>query len=241
MSEQNQELLEEMFSKFEDVTMEGTDEIIVIVDRSGSMGSIALEAQGGINGFIDQQQKMPGEAKFTLVEFDSYVDIVQERVPLREATPYELQPRGMTSLYDAIGITLSPYVKGVETDDKGSKVVVIVTDGGENSSKEYTRTDINEMITSLQDSGWDFIFLAANQDAMEAGTSIGVKGADTVNFAATSGGVTAAYDTAMAYTSSVRMKSKADFYNIKDDLEKVAMDQFVDVANPTPSDSSDNS
>lgn len=178
------------------------DEIILIADRSGSMSSIREDAQGGINSFIEAQKK-EGNANLTFIEFDSIIDAVYNQIDINEATEYELEPRGGTALYDAIGATLA-NANNIKTT--GKKIVVIVTDGGENASQEWTRDTIFERIDSLKENGWDFLFLAANQDAMDVGTSLGFSAGETVNFAASSQGAQDAYGLASTYTSNIRGK-----------------------------------
>ena len=195
------------------------DEIILIADRSGSMTNIKSDAEGGINAFIKEQQK-EGSANLTFVEFDDHVDAVYKQTDIKEAKDYDLQPRGMTALYDAIGATLA-NADSISTT--GKKIVVIVTDGGENSSKEWTQQMVFDRIDSLKESGWDFLFLAAGQDAMGVGMSLGMIAGETVNFAATSVGTQAAYAVASTYTSSLRggMSKSAVMDMIDDEVDKM--------------------
>lgn len=176
------------------------DEIILIADRSGSMHSIQEDAQGGINTFIADQKK-EGSANLTFVEFDNEIDVVYNQTDIKNVSDYELIPRRSTALYDAIGFTLSNVEKIITT---GKKIVVIVTDGGENSSQEWSQSKIFERIESLKKSGWDFLFLAANQDAMQTGINLGIQAGEIVNFASTSIGTRAAYGAASNYTTSLR-------------------------------------
>ena len=176
------------------------DEIILIADRSGSMFSIKNDAQGGINAFIEEQKK-EGNANLTFIEFDSRVDAVYKQIDITEATEYELEPRGGTALYDAIGATLANADKITTT---GKKIVVIVTDGDENASQEWTRDTVFERIDALKESGWDFLFLAAGQDAMTVGLSLGMDAGETVNFAASAMGAAEAYGATTNYVSNLR-------------------------------------
>jgi len=222
MVEQNKQILDQLFKDMPAKT--GIDEIIIIVDRSGSMATIKDDAEGGINTFIKQQQDLPGKANLTLVEFDDKVDRLYDRANIKEVTKYSLLPRGWTALYDAIGKTLADF-KSVELGTDGTAgVVVIVTDGQENGSREYKQADVFGMITEFQDKGWNFLFLAAGQDAMAAGTRMGINSADTMSYAATKGGIDTAYETACLYASTVRSSNKLAFYAHKADLEIKAMD-----------------
>lgn len=176
------------------------DEIILIADRSGSMYTIQHDAEGGINNFIREQQK-EGNANLTFIEFDSEINAVYKQTDIKNVTDYELVPRGGTALYDAIGATLA-NADNIKTT--GKKIVVIVTDGGENSSREWSQQAIFERIESLKERGWDFLFLAANQDAMSTGTSLGIEAGETITFANTGIGTQSAYHAATTYTSNLR-------------------------------------
>ncbi len=210
------------------------DEIILIVDRSGSMYSIVLDAQGGINTFIEEQKK-EGNANLTMVEFDDVTNALYKQTDIKEATEYTLEPRGSTALYDAIGATLA-NADAVKTT--GKKIVVIVTDGGENASTEWTQTSVFERIESLKEAGWDFLFLAANQDAMAVGMSLGMEAGETVAFAADGVGTQSAYAVASSYTANLRGgMSKgatmdaldADITNLAG-LSKTGKDSVVDLS-----------
>ncbi len=187
-------------------TSTGTDEIICIVDRSGSMASMQVEAQGGLNAFVEEQCKV-GKANLTIVEFDSYVDVVCEQVDINKASAYELKPRGMTALLDAIGLVISNNEKYTAKD--GKTIVVVMTDGMENASKEWTRPQINKLINERKEEGWEFMFLAAGQNAIEVGTSYGFDANSTVTFSDTGLGATNATEVASVYTASLRTMSKS--------------------------------
>lgn len=175
-------------------------EIIVILDRSGSMSTIANDAIGGFNTFVEEQKKVKGEATLTLIQFDDKYEVVYKNVPLNEVKPLTnntFVPRGMTALNDAIGKAITSHNTGggCSVCAKDTKVIVaILTDGEENSSREYSTSKINELISHYREShNWEFIFLAANQDAFKVGNLFGIKKDDTFNFVADSLGTQAAY------------------------------------------------
>lgn len=200
MSE-NQQILDEMF-KDNKITTTGTpDEIICIIDRSGSMGSIQEDAQNGFNHFLAEQKDVPGEANLTLVEFDHECNEIYNRANLKSVEQYTLNPRGCTALLDAIGRTLNSQP---EFSKETKVIVVIVTDGGENSSKEYTRSQVFDLITSRREQGWEFLFLAADQDAISVGVSMGIASNKSANFARTASGTYSVHDTTSKYISSYR-------------------------------------
>ena len=181
------------------------DEIVMIVDCSTSMRSIQTEAQDGINQFIKEQQEVDGGANFTLVEFDNHSKVIHERIDINSVPGYELEPRGMTALCDAIGSACA----AVENTD-GKIIIVIVTDGDENASQELNAADVKTLITEKQEAGWEFIFLAANQDAIATGANYGIAQDTSINYDANAQGATFAYNAASTYTRSLRTKSKAE-------------------------------
>lgn len=164
-------------------------EIVVVLDRSGSMASCKTDAEGGLNTFIDQQKTAPGRANFTLIQFDDKYEVVCSGVDIRTVNHFTLVPRGWTALRDAVGKAITEtgerLSKLPESERPGLVVVVIVTDGAENASTEYTQQQIHDMIKHQQEVySWQFTFLAANIDAFAAGGDLGVKTSGTLQFSA---------------------------------------------------------
>ena len=154
-------------------------DITMVIDRSGSMQSIRTDAEGGINSFIEQQKQEPGEANVTLVQFDTDYEFVHSGVPIKQVPAFKLVPRGSTALLDAVGRAINETGARLavidESQRSGLVVFVIVTDGEENSSREFTRDQIRKMVEHQQSAyKWQFTFLAANQDAFAAGGSMGI-------------------------------------------------------------------
>ncbi len=196
----------------------GKDEIVCIIDRSGSMWGIKDDAAGGLNAFVAEQAKI-GEAKLTIVEFDDSTNIVCDRIDINEAVDYTLKPGGSTALLDAIGSVVGNNLK--YNAPEGKTIVVIITDGGENASHEWTRDSIFEMIEERKKDGWEFLFLASNQDAIKTGAMYGFDSNQTVSFANDAGGIKAAHDMVNVYTATTRTFSK----DAAMDMKK----QFVDM------------
>ena len=154
-------------------------ELVIIVDRSGSMQSIKDDAEGGINQLIEAQKKDEGECHFTLAQFDTQHDLVNDGTDIQKVEPFTLVPRGGTALYDAIGITLNAVgerlSKTPEEQRPGLVSVVIVTDGYENSSGEFDQVTVKKMIEEQTNKyKWEFSYLGADQDAFAVGRGIGV-------------------------------------------------------------------
>jgi len=193
-------------------------EIVCILDRSGSMESIIEDAIGGFNSFLEDQQKLPGIANLTVVFFDSEkpFDIWCESTPVADVqklTREIYNPGAMTPLLDAIGKTIESSKVRLEKDCKKDQkvIVVVMTDGLENYSKEFTRKQIFDKISEQEkDHNWEFVFLAANQDAIVEGKKLGFASGRSVNFASTAAGTQRAYQTVNTAVSSYRSGADID-------------------------------
>lgn len=170
-------------------------DITLIVDRSGSMEAIKSDAQGGINNFIEDQKKQPGQALFSLLQFDTEYEWVHKGIPIGNVQKYNLYPRGATALLDAVGRCINETgerLKNMAEDQRpGLIVIAIVTDGQENSSKEFTKKQIKDMITHQQDVyKWQFTYLGANQDAFDEAGSMGINLMGVMNYNSAKAGQT---------------------------------------------------
>lgn len=160
--------------------------ISIVLDRSGSMASIADDIVGGFNEFLREQRKRDGEARVTLVQFDGQdpFEILVDGRDLRDVqdlTRDRYQPRGMTPLLDATGrmilrIDNDVAARARKGEPEEDQIVVVVTDGLENASTEHTRKGVFELIEQRRAQGWAFVFLGADQDAYAEGTRMGVAG-----------------------------------------------------------------
>lgn len=165
--------------------------VAMCIDRSGSMDSMGSEVVGGCNAFLDEQRKTDASSgsptHLIVTTFDNTYELVRS-APLAEQsniTQEEIQPRGMTALYDAIGLCLDDATKAANarTLPYEKIVIFIITDGEENSSKIYKKDDITRRIKQLEDEyGWDFYFAAANQDAMVTGGALGFQQGKCVSY-----------------------------------------------------------
>lgn len=173
--------------------------ITLIVDRSGSMGHIAQEASAAINSYLHEQAKLDGDCTVILADFDGQdpFRLVHDG-DLKARTPYSMAPRGMTPLNDAIGRGIALTAERSAKADK--VIVVIVTDGGENSSREYTSGQITNLIKAKEAEGWGFVFLATDQAAWHAADVY--VGTQMVNNMTRSAGTGRAYGSTMSYASA---------------------------------------
>ena len=177
-------------------------EIAFVLDRSGSMNPITADAIGGFNTFLLAQQALSGQARLTLVLFDHEYLVAHNNVDIHAVPPLDNKtyvPRGMTALLDAVGRTIDDMgvrLAGTPEEDRPAKVIVaILTDGQENASRDYTFAKVSAMIKHQQEKySWEFIFLAANQDAIAAAGAISIQPKDAIAFQATPMGVRAAHD-----------------------------------------------
>lgn len=175
-------------------------EIAVILDRSGSMESIANDAIGGLNAFVDSQRRLPGEARMSLILFDDRYEVPIKSQPLAQVpllTRQTLVPRGSTALLDAIGRTLKKMTESFAARPAAARpdtiIVAILTDGEENASRTFSQAHIADLIAEKRAQGWEFIFLAANQDAIASATRLSIPAADARSFACTPAGARSSF------------------------------------------------
>jgi len=150
--------------------------ITYVLDMSGSMWQTLDGTIEGFNSFIKQQKEDPnGECFLTLILFDDEYQVVYKDKKIQDVenlTSETFVPRGQTALLDAIGKTINsvPHI-----DSQTNNIIIVIhTDGHENSSKEYTWETISEIISKKKDENWEFIFLGANQDAIETAAKINI-------------------------------------------------------------------
>ena len=160
----------------------GLTEIVFILDRSGSMGGLEADTIGGFNGLIKKQRKESGEALVSTVLFDDVCEVLHDRVPMEqveEMTADTYFVRGCTALLDAVGGAIhhiGNIHKYARDEDRPEKTLfIITTDGMENASRRYTYDKVKQMIGRQKAKyGWEFLFLGANIDAIEAAGAIGI-------------------------------------------------------------------
>lgn len=187
--------------------------ICILLDRSGSMQGQEDDVVGGVNAFIEEQKALPDPATITLVRFDSLaVERFRPMGPLSEAKPIgraDFLPRGGTPLLDAVGRTIAELDEDWKREQPERCVMVIVTDGQENQSIEFTRDKVKSLIRSRQDSGkWAFVYLGADVDAFAEAGSLGIPLSNSANFVKTSAGISAMYSAASGATRMMRETGK---------------------------------
>ena len=173
-------------------------EIVAVLDRSGSMATTATDVIGGFNAFVAEQKKRDMEVKATVVLFDDQYDVWQDGVDVNDIPDISAVyvPRGSTALLDAVGRAITTVGQRLcQTDEAqrpGKVVVLIMTDGQENASKEYTFKAIADMIKTQRETySWEFIFIGAGDDVFSVGEGLGI--GSTYAYNTTSKGTRHAY------------------------------------------------
>src|SRR6266403_2044335 len=170
-------------------------EIICLIDRSGSMTQIKSDAIGGFNSFLTEQKTLPGSASLTLALFSNRYDIVYNNAPLDTIEPLTdkiYKTTGTTALFYAIGKTIDNVgirLANTNEDERPNKILFIIL-----PMVKKMQAIIKLMITHQRENyNWEFVFLAANQDAMKAAENISISRGNTMNFSSTSDSINTAY------------------------------------------------
>ncbi len=175
----------------------GLTELVFILDKSGSMGGLETDTIGGFNTMLKKQQTVDSECHITTVLFDNNYELLHDRIDIKAVSPItekEYQVGGSTALLDAIGRTIHKIgnaQRHTADDFRAEKVMfVIITDGEENCSREYSSDKVKEQIERQKEKyGWEFIFLGANIDAVQTAEKFGIKADRAQRYHADSEGV----------------------------------------------------
>ena len=163
--------------------------ITFILDESGSMGRIENAAREGFNEFLQEQIAHGGDTWWTLTTFNTRTNTRFAAIPGAEVRPLgkDYSPGGMTALYDAIGAAVSKtqrYLESMRGDRPSDVIVVILTDGMENASRRWSHPQVFDLITEAEDSGWQFVYLGANQDSWQMSQRLGIRKGAVVDWKA---------------------------------------------------------
>ena len=202
-------------------------ELVFILDRSGSMGGLESDTIGGYNSMLQKQKEKPGAVNVTTVLFDDHYELLHDRIDMNEVSLLsgkDYYVRGTTALLDAIGKTITKMVNSqrkTSKDQQGKQVLfVIITDGMENASKEYSYKHIKKMVDLQKEKyGWEFIFLGANIDAAETAGRFGINENRAVNYHGDSKGTQLNYE--VLSETVMHMRTSASI----DDLWKEKIDE----------------
>lgn len=183
-------------------TKNGVTKIYCLLDRSGSMAGLVGDTLGGYNAFIKQQKEDPTEAYVTLAIFDTAYDVIYKDMPLQDVpllTEDIYFARGGTALFDAVGQTVE-MIKASVKDEDTKVILLITTDGEENSSTEYKQTVLKQLLDTWQENKNHVVmYFGANVDAFDEAGQLGIGKEFAANYSATGVGTANLY-TAMTMT-----------------------------------------
>jgi len=157
------------------------------------MFNIVDDMNGAIKQLMEDQAKEPGECKVDIITFDTDIDVEYEDADPLSVAGNVIKPRGNTALNDAIGfgiVRLGNRFRLMNEEDRPARVIfVVVTDGMENASREYTHAQVKRMVEQQTNQwNWTFMYLAANVDAFATGAGYGFTRGQTIAFAASGAG-----------------------------------------------------
>ena len=206
----------------------GLTELVFILDKSGSMSGLEKDTIGGFNSMLTKQQELDQECFITTVLFDNNYELLHDRINLKAVSPLtnkEYSIGGSTALLDAIGKTINKLIsvqKHTAQEYQAEKVMmIIITDGEENSSREYSADKIKSLIENQKTKyGWEFIFLGANIDSVETASAIGIDADRATNYHADKAGVSVNYMAMSDVVKNVRTKGSIN----KDWKKKILSD-----------------
>ena len=209
----------------------GLTELVFILDKSGSMGGLEKDTIGGYNTMLEKQKTVEGECCITTALFDHEYTLLFDRIDIKAVSPLtekEYAVGGSTALLDAIGLTIHKIGNAqahTAENYRAEKVLfVIITDGEENASREYSAGQVKQMIEQQKAKyGWEFVFLGANIDAVETAGRFGITPDRAQNFHADSEGVELNFLAMSEAVASYRQEdAMPDDWNkaIKQDFQK---------------------
>ena len=209
----------------------GLTELVFILDKSGSMSGLESDTIGGYNSMLKKQQSIEDECHITTVLFDNYYELLHDRIDIKAVsliTEKEYQVGGSTALLDAIGNTIHKIgnaQKHTAENYRAEKVMfVIITDGEENSSREYSAEKVKAQIERQKTKfGWEFIFLGANIDAVLTAGRFGIAPDRAIDYLADSEGTELNFKVMASAVATFREAGTVDeacFEEIRKDVKR---------------------
>ncbi len=206
-------------------------ELVFILDRSGSMNGLEGDTVGGFNALIEKQKKQDGQVFVSTVLFDSESEVLHDRIPLERVAPMtedDYAVGGCTALLDALGDAIRhignihKYARPEDVPEH--TLFVITTDGMENASRRYDAAQVKAMIERQKERyGWEFLFLAANIDAVETAAQYGIAPDRAVDYHADKEGTAVAYGAVAEAVCRVRGNAPLDAKwseSVREDFKK---------------------
>ena len=195
----------------------GLTELVLILDRSGSMQGLEADTIGGFNSMIEKQKKEEGEAFVSVVLFDDETEILYDRAAIQKVEPMtdrQYYVRGCTALLDAVGgairhiVNVHKYAREEDVPEK--TLFIITTDGMENASRKYSYDDVRRMIEKQKEQyHWEFLFLGANIDAAKEAARFGIPQSRAADYENDSAGTRLNYEVLSETVSCVRSAASA--------------------------------
>lgn len=209
----------------------GLTELVFILDKSGSMSGLEADTIGGYNSMLKKQQAVEGECCVTTVLFDNNYELLHDRIDIKavtEITEKEYQVGGSTALLDAIGRTIHKIdsaQKHTADDYRAEKVMfAIITDGEENSSREYSAEKVKKQIEKQKSKyGWEFVFLGANIDSVQTAGRFGIAPDRAIDYLADSEGTNLNFKAMASAVATFRETGTIDeacFEDIREDMKR---------------------
>jgi hypothetical protein len=236
----------------------GLTEIVLVLDRSGSMQSIRHDAEGGLQAFVRDQRKAPGEAHLTFYRFDDTVERVLEDVNLQfvQDVQLKLEPRGSTALFDALARAINEVGERLSRRSEAERpehvVVLAVTDGEENASKEYPRwhssflnsaygqwlglgsdgaSRIAAMIKRQREQyNWQFVFIGSTEESIKTAQDLGYGYSVTLANSPTGSSYRTSYNIMSSNVTAMRSGGGAQSLNFTEEQRAKAKDDVVNTA-----------
>ena len=203
-------------------------EVVMILDRSGSMGGLETDTIGGFNSMVEKQKKEEGEVFVSAVLFDDRREVLYDRTPIRRVermTEKQYYVRGCTALLDAVGLAIHhignvhKYARNEDVPEK--TIFVIITDGMENASRLYGPEKVRSMVERQQKKyNWEFLFIGANIDAVTEASRIGIQPSRAVNYVHDGRGTRLNFDTLSSAISGARAAASAREMNAMFDRDE---------------------
>ena len=203
--------------------------IAFLLDRSGSMWSIKQDVEGGFDAFIGTQKETEGTCHVTLAQFNTAYTVVYEAKPVSEVPALNLVPSGGTALYESMARLISETAAYLDTFSKkkrpASVIVAIMTDGYENSSREWNSAGIKKLVEEKTEAGWQFLYMGADQDAIEEAGKVGIAASNAVTYTRGNAkeAILATSSNVAAYRSAVAMDSPLASVAYSDDQREVLL------------------
>lgn len=199
-------------------------EVVALIDRSGSMTGKESDTIGGINATIDElkQNKVDENGnstsivKFSIKFFDHEEKLMINSLDIENITPLkisDLKPRGQTALLDAMGNTISYFINKKMCDPSSfdTCIIYVATDGIENCSKKYTKDNIKNLIEQAKQFSIQILYLGANQDAILEANQFGIDATQAINYSETSETIEAVYRSAARVAKRYRTSNEISF------------------------------